>query len=184
MRHFLLIAAFMAAAGLVAACGDDDDDGSIDLGERADAVGTTEPDGLQYVLDTLGQDVNIEEMRPHLAPDLQGVADEDLLDAVACFPPGVVAALTDTQIEQNDDTATLVVTWEVTGAGSGEEQTVERTWRFERIDPAQGGGAQESSFVISELPQTCPFEPADEDQQMQDDAPELEDGSATATPQP
>lgn len=140
----LLTFAWLAAAALaLAACDYGGDDGD-------EPDGQDEP-GLAYVWQSVNRPVDFERLRELMTEELRTrTEDEALLEEVACFPTGVVARVTDKQLQRDGDRARIHVDYEVTGSGTAEERReVTRTWEFQR---AQGG------WLISSLPE-CPYEP-------------------------
>ena len=123
--------------------------------DNGDDRETDEPDGLAYVLDTIGEDMDEDELRSHLGPELQDISEDRIADVMFCFPTGVVATVADTEITRDGEQASMDVTWEVTGAGAAEvERTIEHTWTFERV----GGeaGEEDTGYMITGLPEECP----------------------------
>ena len=170
MKTLFLIPVIILAMFLVA-CADDDDNGDTDTantpaaeatedqengdGADAEASPTGEPDGLAYVLDTVGEEMSEDELRSHLSPELEDISEDEIGDVLLCFPTSVTATVVDTEIERNGEEATMNVTWEVTGAGAADvEQTIEHTWTFERV----GGeaGEEDTGYLITGMPEECP----------------------------
>ena len=167
MRRLLLAfpATFLLAFAM--ACSDDDDaqtpagspepTGDAALDEVPNPENTGVPDGLQYVFDSVDGNITVEEMRPYLSDELAQRSDDEIADAIFCFPTDVVAEVTDMNIQEEGQQATLTVFWQVTGdAAAAEEQTVERTWEFERESAEEASG-----YMITGLPSECPFEASD-----------------------
>lgn len=181
----LLVLPAIVLASLVIACSDDDDEpGSNPPQAPTDAATASEtpvptptggPDGLAFVLDSVGGDIDIDELRPHLAPELSAMTDEQIGDAIFCFPSDVNAEILDQQVQESGDTATLTVSWKVTeDAASAIETTVDRTWTFQAISDDAGNGANSTgaatgaeddddapNYQVSGLPTQCPFESSD-----------------------
>ena len=158
MRRLLLIPA-AALAALLLACEDDDTPAPSATATPTEEVAmippTTlaEPDGLQFVLDSVGGHMDVDELRLHFSPALAGIQDDDVANAIFCFPSDVNAEVLDQEVSENGDTATLTVSWRVTGDAAAEiDDTIERTWEFERASDGET-----PSYQITSLPSECPF---------------------------
>ena len=85
------------------------------------------------------------------------MSDSDLAAVIDCFPSDVSAEVLDEGIQRDGDTATLTVSWRVTGdAAAAIDTNVERTWTFQKVSTNDSSG-----YKITGLPQNCPFQPAD-----------------------
>lgn len=147
MRRFALLCICLLTAGLLlAACGDDDD-----AAQRPGADQPPDDPGLQYVMDTLGEDMDVDRIRELMTRQLRDRTSQDeLATAVLCFPPALTVAHTDTDLEVEEDRARVIAEYTVTGAGAAEEERViTRVWEFELVD---------ANWRISGLPD-CPYEP-------------------------
>lgn len=160
MRLLLVPAVF--AAGLLLGCSDDDGDSATMATPTPAATEETPapedlPQGLQFVLDSASDGILVADLREHLGPELQAMSDDELNQAVSCFPSDVVSEVIDQRVTESGDTATLVEVWLVTEEGASAIETeVEREWTFERLTEGETVG-----YEITGLPSECPFEASD-----------------------
>jgi hypothetical protein len=151
----IVLIAFVAFA--FSACGDDDDDvaGSptatqVETGSQTASATDAEEQVSEAVDDVF---VAIRDTQRDRLRDLTGeglrdrARDQDFDRLMECVPDDAEIELISREVQVSGDTATVIVTFEITQDGEASE--VERIWEFERAD--------DGTWLLTEFPE-CPFD--------------------------